>query len=225
MTELGVADIVARRDAIEQRIVDAGGSPATVSILAVTKTFPVAVARLAVEAGLVDLGENYAQELEAKAAEVVGARWHFIGGLQRNKVRRIAGSVALWQSVDRVELLDEIAKRSPGAEVLIQVNTTGEPQKSGCDPTLVDSLVDHGNDVGLVVKGLMTVGPTPGVDPRPAFASLRSDVDRLGLSVCSMGMSGDLEAAVAEGSTMVRIGTALFGARTAAPTTPERPQP
>ncbi len=122
--------------------------------------------------------------------------------------------MSLWQSVDRPELMAEIAKRAPGAAVLIQVNTTDEPQKAGCRPAELDPLVDRARELGLDLRGLMTIGPTSGADPRPAFALLRSEADRLGLDTVSMGMSGDLEAAVAEGSTMVRIGTALFGART-----------
>lgn len=209
-----IDDLRRRRADVEERIVAAGGSLATVDILAVTKTFPAEVARVAVAAGLVDLGENYAQEVAAKAPLVEGARWHFIGGLQRNKVRRIAAHIALWQTVDRGDLATEIAKRAPGARILVQVNTTGEPQKSGCAPQDLADLVDGARNLGLHVDGLMTVGPTSGADPRPGFAELRHLVDTLGLTVCSMGMSGDLEAAVAEGSTMVRVGTALFGPRT-----------
>lgn len=206
---------------LRAEIVEAGGSPERVQVVAVTKTFPPEVAALAVRVGLFDLGENYGQELEAKAPAVAKLlassaatpRWHFIGGLQRNKVKRIASLVSLWQTVDRAELADEIAKRAPGASVLIQVNTTAEEQKSGCRPHDVAMLVDSARLRGLDVRGLMTVGPTDGSDPRPAFAELRALADRLGLLECSMGMSGDVAAAVAEGSTMVRVGTRLFGAR------------
>ncbi len=214
MSSLTVADIRSRLAMIEERIVTAGAAPGSVDVLAVTKTFPASTARLAVAAGLSALGENYAQELIEKGPDVEGAEWHFIGGLQRNKVRKLAPWVAVWQSVDRPELVIEIAKRAPGARVLLQVNTTGEPQKSGCDPQALDALVEQALSLGLDVAGLMTVGPTGGGDPRSSFAALRGAVDRLGLAVCSMGMSGDLELAVAEGSTMVRIGTALFGPRT-----------
>ncbi len=210
---LDLTTVVERRGLVEQRIVAAGGSLDVVKILAVTKTFPAATAQLAVDAGLTDLGENYASEIVDKAPLVRGARWHFIGAMQRNKVKKIATSVALWQSVDRPELLAEIAKRSPGASVLIQVNTTHEPQKSGCRPADLDRLVDRAYELELDLRGLMTIGPTSDTDPRPAFCELRGHVDRLGLEIASMGMSGDLEAAVAEGSTMVRVGTALFGPR------------
>ncbi len=206
---------------LRDEIVDAGGALDRVQIVAVTKTFPVAAALLALRVGLVDLGENYGQELETKAPQVAerligddpSPRWHFIGGLQRNKVKRIASLVALWQTVDRIELAKEIAVRAPGGAVLIQVNTTDEAQKSGCRPHDAANLVDAARSAGLDVRGLMTVGPTDGSDPRPAFASLRSLADQLGLVECSMGMSGDVAAAVSEGSTMVRVGTRLFGTR------------
>ena len=206
---------------LRDEIVDAGGALDRVQIVAVTKTFPAAAALLALRVGLVDLGENYGQELETKAPQVAdrltgdepSPRWHFIGGLQRNKVKRIASLVALWQTVDRIELAKEIAVRAPGGAVLIQVNTTDEAQKSGCRPQDAATLVDAARSAGLDVRGLMTVGPTDGSDPRPAFASLRSLADQLGLVECSMGMSGDVAAAVSEGSTMVHVGTRLFGTR------------
>jgi pyridoxal phosphate enzyme (YggS family) len=164
------------------------------------------------------LGENYAQELEAKAAQladsVVEPEWHFIGRLQRNKVRRIADVVTSWDSVDRSELLGEIAKRAPGARVLLQVNVSDEPGKGGCEPAELDRLLATAADAQLQVDGLMTVGRTG--DPeeaRPGFRLLRRLCDENGLRVCSMGMSNDLDVAVDEGSTLVRVGTALFGPR------------
>ncbi|MDA3040082.1 MAG: YggS family pyridoxal phosphate-dependent enzyme [Actinomycetota bacterium] len=200
---------------LRDQIVSAGGSLDRVRVVAVTKTFPTEAALLALGVGLLDLGENYGQELESKAPRVAALlaegepspRWHFIGGLQRNKVKRIASLVALWQTVDRVEVAGEIASRAPGAAVLIQVNTTDEQQKSGCQPKAVAGLVDAARTLGLDVRGLMTIGPTDGLDPRPAFAALRALADRHGLVECSMGMSSDIAAAVAEGSTMVRVGT------------------
>jgi len=215
---------------LRQRIVSAGGDPSAVTVLAVTKGHPPPVVDLARAAGLVELGENYAQELLAKArwwaeqqalgpagADETGAApplWHFIGHLQRNKVRQLAAVVGVWQSVDRPELVGEIARRAPGARVLIQVNATGEPQKAGCTPAETPRLVGDARDAGLTVVGLMTVGPTDdAVDPRPGFETVRALVDRLGLTICSMGMTDDLEVAVQAGSTMVRVGTALFGPR------------
>ncbi len=214
-------DVRARLERLRARIVAAGGDPDVVTVLAVTKGHPAAVVDVARGAGLTELGENYAQELLAKVAwseqhPASGgpARWHFIGHLQRNKVRQLAAHVALWQSIDRAELATEVARRAPGARVLIQVNATGEPQKAGCPVAQTTALVDHAGGLGLDVAGLMTVGPTDAtVDPRPGFDVVRGLVDRLALSVCSMGMTDDLEVAVRCGSTMVRVGTALFGPR------------
>jgi pyridoxal phosphate enzyme (YggS family) len=216
------AVLLARVEQVRNRIADAGGDPHGVALLAVTKGFGPEVALAASEAGLVDLGENYAQELVAKAPVVAEAgyspRWHAIGRLQRNKVKALAGIVALWQTVDRLDLGLEIAKRAPGAQVLVQVNVSDEAQKGGCEPTAAPDLVAALVDAGLEVRGLMTVGRTgPAAEARAGFALLRQLADDLDLPVRSMGMSGDLEAAVAEGSTMVRIGSALFGPRPSVP--------
>ena len=212
--------LAARIDQVRQRIADAGGDPAGVALLAVTKGFGPEIALAAAEAGLTDLGENYAQELVAKAPVVADAghvvRWHAIGRLQRNKVRSLAGIVSLWQTVDRLDLGAEIAKRAPGAAVLAQVNVSDEPQKGGCAPHEASDLVAGLQDLGLDVRGLMTVGRTgPPIEARAGFTRLRELADDLDLPVRSMGMSGDLDAAVAEGATMIRIGSALFGARPA----------
>jgi pyridoxal phosphate enzyme (YggS family) len=227
MVDLPDSETVKRRAAeIGERIEAARPSGAKpVTLVAVTKAFPVKLVATALAAGLVDIGENYAQELEAKAVDLAaldptgagGApRWHFIGGLQRNKVKLIAGRVHLWQTVDRRSLVDEIARRAPGARVLVQVNTTGEPQKGGCEPEATGALVDGAREAGLDVRGLMTVGPTsPAADPRPSFELLRDLADRSRLAELSMGMSGDFELAVREGATMVRVGSALFGSRPA----------
>jgi pyridoxal phosphate enzyme (YggS family) len=188
-----------------------------VGILAVTKGFGPEVIERAVAAGCDEIGENYAQDLLAKrdTIERLGPRVHFIGHLQSNKVRQLSGLVDVWASLDRGSIIDEVSRRSPGATVLIQVNSTGEPGKSGCQPAGARDLVSHATTSGLNVAGLMTIGPTSGdaVATADAFRLTRSLVDDLGLSVCSMGMSGDLELAVAHGSTQVRIGTALFGER------------
>ena len=177
----------------------------------------------AAAAGCDGLGENYAQELAAKVHELADAadhvRWHFLGRLQTNKVRRLADAVAVWESVDRPALIDELVHRAPGTTVLVQVAATGEEHKGGCRPDDVAGLVDRARDGGLAVAGLMTVGPTEGgaEAARPAFRLVRELSDELGLAVRSMGMSADLEVAVEEGSTQVRLGTALFGARQSAP--------
>jgi PLP dependent protein len=208
---------------VRERIDTAGGDPGAVRLVAVTKGHPVATVRAALAAGLLDLGESYAQELVAKAEALhddpmsVRPRWHAIGGLQRNKVRMLAPFVDLWQAVDRLSLAGEIARRAPGASVLVQVNVSGAEQQGGCRPAQVASVVDGCRDLGLDVEGLMAIGArgTPDV-VRAGFRQLRALADDLELRERSMGMSGDLELAVAEGSTMVRVGTDLFGPRVGA---------
>ncbi|MFW2380813.1 MAG: YggS family pyridoxal phosphate-dependent enzyme [Acidimicrobiales bacterium] len=210
---------ISDRLAVLSQRIDAARAPGqVVELVAVTKRFSASVAADAVNAGCHDLGENYAQELEAKASELseigLAPRWHMIGPVQRNKVKKIAATVHLWHSVDREAVLAEIAKRRPGSSVLIQVNFTGEDTKSGIVPAEIARMVESGFSVGLDVRGLMTMGFTDTTrDPRPVFAECRASVDSLGLDVCSMGMSGDFEVAIAEGSTMVRIGSAIFGPR------------
>lgn len=198
---------------VRARIERAGGHD--VLIVAVTKTFGPEAIDAAVAAGCRAIGENYAQELLAKREAAAAAEVHFIGQLQTNKVRQIAGIVDVYETVDRRKLAAEIARRDPGARVLIQVDTTGEPGKGGCPLAELDALVDQARELDLAVEGLMTVGPTEGgpAAAAPGFRQVRAAVDRLGLTVCSMGMTADLEVAVAEGATEVRIGTALFGSR------------
>lgn len=201
---------------VRRRLVLAGGGD--VRIVAVTKTFAADAISAVTAAGITDIGENYSQECVAKLTQLQELPTvHFIGHLQRNKVRKLAPFVDVWQSVDRVEIGAEIAKRSPGAKVMVQVDISGEESKSGCDPSAVDALVADLGGLGLKVVGLMGIGPL--ADPemsRPGFRLLRSMVDRLGLPECSMGMSADLEVAVQEGSTMVRVGRGLFGDRVCA---------
>jgi hypothetical protein len=162
------------------------------------------------------VGENYANELLAKLAGITPRpAIHFIGRLQSNKIRRLATTVDVWESVDRASLLDEIAGRQPGATVLIQVNSTGEANKGGCPVGEVEVLAEHAKSLNLDLDGVMTVGPTDG-DPaaaRRAFERTRRIAEELVLPTCSMGMTGDLDIALDEGTTRVRIGTALFGSR------------
>lgn len=209
-----------RLTGLHRRMTAVGVDPARIEVVAVTKGFPPDVVRVATGAGLHLLGENYAQDLLSKVAWLRDqpspptVSWQFIGRLQRNKVRQLAPHVACFQSVDRPELVDELARRAPGCRLLIQVNTTGEAQKGGCDPDQAGGLVDRAMAAGLMVGGLMTVGPTdPANDPAPSFGLLRQLVDRFGLQTCSMGMTDDLEIALREGSTMIRVGRALFGPR------------
>ncbi|MGI9600889.1 MAG: YggS family pyridoxal phosphate-dependent enzyme [Acidimicrobiales bacterium] len=204
-----------RLEKVRARIDRAGGE--RVVLVGVAKTFPVALIEDALAAGLYDIGESYAPELREKAEAVdagSGVRWHFVGGLQRNKVRQLAGHVSLWQSIDRAPLVDELIKRDPGAAILVQVNSTDEEQKSGCAPAEAEALVDRARAGGLDVQGLMTIGKIDDLGAtRSAFEATRGLADALGLHHCSMGMSNDLEVAVEAGSTMVRVGRDLFGAR------------
>jgi pyridoxal phosphate enzyme (YggS family) len=211
---------------VRRRVADAAGragrEAAAIRIVVVTKGVPVPVMQAALDAGATDLGENRAQEMLAKAPELTRLsgdtpnpgvpRWHFIGRLQRNKVASLAPLVDLWQSVDRLEIGRAIARRAPGAAVLAEVNVADDPAKAGVAPGDAPALVDGLRAAGLTVDGLMTI-PAAGRDPRPAFASLASLADRLGLAEVSMGMSDDFETAVEEGATIVRVGRAIFGPR------------
>jgi pyridoxal phosphate enzyme (YggS family) len=208
-----------RLAAVEARIAAAGGDPAAVDIVAVTKAKPTEAARLAARAGVASVGENYAQELLRKQDELLAEgidtlQWHMIGRLQSNKIKSLAGRVALWQSIDRPSLVTELARRDAGGSVLIQLDISGEASKGGVGVDDLDDLVSMADAAGLRVRGLMGVASasTPS-RVGEQFAVLRRHCDRLGLAVCSMGMSSDLEIAVKEGSTMVRVGSDLFGAR------------
>lgn len=206
-----VADRVAH---VRSVISNAGGT--AVSLVAVTKSFGIDALRAAWTAGCDAVGENYAQELLEKIVEgAPSIDVHFIGALQSNKVRMLAGHIALWQSVDRDSVVDELGRRAPGATILIQVDTTGEPSKGGVTPAQLDALRVRAESRGLIVNGLMTIGPTDGTQEEceKSFGMLRHLVNEQGLSVCSMGMSADYPIAVACGSTMVRVGSGLFGDR------------
>jgi len=188
-----------------------------VAIVAVTKGFDQSAIAAAADVGASAIGENYAQQILAKrdVIEALRPEVHFIGHLQSNKVRQLTGLVTVWASLDRRSVVDEVAKRAPAARVRLQVNTTGEDQKAGVEPDELSGLLHRARERGLEVEGLMTIGPTdaPPEAARPAFARLRALVDEHGLEVCSMGMTHDLEIGLEEGSTEVRVGTALFGPR------------
>jgi pyridoxal phosphate enzyme (YggS family) len=196
----------------------AAGRP--IELVAVTKGFGPDAIDAAVAAGCTRIGENYAQELLAKVPTRPGTdavSVHFIGRLQSNKIKLLVPVVDVWETIDRSSLVAELARRAPGATVLVQVNATGEADKGGCTPAETPGLVERARAAGLVVDGLMTVGPTDG-DPgttAAAFAAVRTLADDIGLPTCSMGMTHDLDLAIAAGTTRVRIGTALFGSRRA----------
>lgn len=207
---------------IEAAALRAGRDPADITLVAATKTVDAARVAEAVAAGVTDLGENRAQELVAKAPEVAvrldpGAPapvWHFLGALQRNKVRSAARWVSCWQSVDRLPLGEAIARHAPGARVFVEVNLGGETQKPGCPPDAAQELCGALGALGLRVDGLMAVPPRSG-DPRGWFVTLAGLASELGLRGLSMGMTDDFEIAVEEGATVVRVGRAIFGDRPA----------
>ncbi|HET7489104.1 MAG TPA: YggS family pyridoxal phosphate enzyme [Acidimicrobiales bacterium] len=204
-------DAVRRRADDVRRIVSAAGRPVTV--VAVTKGFGPGAVRAALAAGFHDVGENYAADLAAKARALSGedVRWHFLGAVQRRKVRDLAPLVHLWQSVDREAAGVEIARRAPGASVLVEVDVTGAPGRVGCSFEEAPALVERLAGLGLDVRGLMAVAGIE--DPRAQFRRLARLGTGLGLPELSMGMSGDLQVAVEEGATMVRVGRLLFGPR------------
>ena len=203
--------------AVRERITRTGRNPDEITIVAVTKGFGAEVCRQAIEAGLTNLGENRVQEALAKMREVPPAEWHLIGHLQTNKVRLVRGRFVLIQSVDSLHLAQALARADSNQKVLIEVNVAREPQKTGVDPAGAMALIQEVSKL-VEMKGLMAMGPTDD-DPTPAFRELRVLRDeaqqRLGTSlpILSMGMSGDYELAVRAGSTMVRLGQALFGPR------------
>jgi len=211
----------------------AGRPEGAVQLVAVTKTVTPELVRAAWAAGLQAFGENRAQELRRKveALHDLNISWHFIGHLQTNKVRFVVPAATLIHSLDRVELAEQIAARVPPEttqSVLVQVNTTGEDTKSGVPPERLTQLLDEiARWPQLAVRGLMTIGPfTEDRDAvRRAFAALREAAQRerriarpnADLRELSMGMSGDYEIAIAEGATIIRVGTAIFGERPPAP--------
>jgi len=219
--------------AVQTRVLQAtlaAGRPAdAVTLLAVSKSMPAEDIAAAMAAGQRDFGENYAQELRDKRPALAGIppRWHFIGPLQSNKVKYVAGQVALIHALDGAELLVEVNRRVPEGtvqECLVQVNVAAEPQKRGAAPERLPALLDAFAELPrLRCTGLMVIPPLSD-DPegaRPHFVALRKLRDHeaartrpnVDLRELSMGMSHDLETAISEGATIVRVGTAIFGER------------
>jgi hypothetical protein len=228
----------ARLRAVTERIATAaraaGRDPASVSLVAVSKTFPADAVTAVHAAGQVAFGENYVQEavdkIEALRPQRGELEWHFIGPIQSNKTRAIAEQFDWVQSIDRLKVAQRLSEQRlpglPALNVLLQVNISGEGSKSGVAPDEVAALAQAiGQLPRLKLRGLMAI-PEPEADAarqRVPLATMRALFDRLraagfAIDTLSMGMSADLESAVLEGSTMVRIGTAIFGER-------ERKQP
>ena len=205
----------------------AGRNPSSIRLVLASKTQPSAAIRAASQAGARDFGENYVQEAIAKRAELADLteiRWHLIGHLQTNKARAAASAFALIHSIDSVRLAEALgrAQPSPRVRALIEVNLGAEASKSGVAPDGVAALVDAVRDK-IEIEGLMTIPPPAAgaATTRPYFARLREMRDRLAvqsglaLSELSMGMTDDFEIAIEEGATIVRVGRAVFGERTA----------
>lgn len=225
-----IADNLAMiRQRISRAAERSGRDPAAVRLVAVSKTRPAEDVEAAAQAGQLLFGENYVQELVAKAAQVRSAvEWHCIGHLQSNKVRQVAGIVRMIHSVDRLSLAEEINRQwgrlEQSCDVLIQVNVAQETTKSGTSSDEALALVRQVAELPhLRVKGLMTMPPFFD-DPegaRPYFRELRlladqiksAEIPGVEMSELSMGMSGDFEVAIEEGATLVRVGTAIFGER------------
>jgi hypothetical protein len=206
-------EVSARLAVIRRRIDEAGGDPGVVRVVAVTKGFGPEAVAAARDAGVTEIGENYSQELLGKAPGPVGTIWHFLGAVQRNKVPSLAPVVDVWQSVARLVEGQRIARYAPGATVLVQVDCSGQPDRNGCVAAEAPELVKALSLLDLRVRGLMTVAPPESKEAARAFRVVGELAESLGLPERSMGMSDDLELAVAAGSTMVRIGRALFGPR------------
>lgn len=227
--------LLERLNAVRERIGEAasraGRRSENVGLVAVTKTHPAEAVRTLFDLGQEAVGENRVQEFVRKHEALEGrGEWHFIGHLQRNKAAQVVGRSALIHSVDSVRLIEELEKRAAQKEtvqrLLLEINTSGEAQKTGAEPEEAPRLVDAlGAAPHLRGLGLMTMAPIV-EDPekaRPAFARLRELMESLGSADhfeprhLSMGMSGDFEAAIAEGATLVRVGTALMGERLTSP--------
>jgi pyridoxal phosphate enzyme (YggS family) len=235
LTEITEPDAIARnvkvvRDTIQQAARRAGRRPDQIRLIAVTKSVPVERIRQAIEAGVTDLGENRAQEALPKMESIGRAAlsWHFIGRLQRRKVKSVVGRFDLIHSVDSVDLAVEIDRRAKEVglqqTVLLEVNIGEEASKTGFAPSAVaEALATLDTLEHLTVKGLMAIPPrvADSESARPYFRALRDlarsaarpTFRRIRLDELSMGMSYDYEVAVEEGATMVRVGTAIFGAR------------
>ena len=221
-----LAEIRARIAAAAVRV---GRDPSEITLVAVSKTHPETAIREAYAAGQRVFAENYAQHLRDKnvaLSDLQGISWHFIGGLQKNKIKYILGASALLETVDSIPLVRELDRAADGrpnpmtVECFVQVNVGRESRKSGVDPSEVEPLLQAVEaSKHLRLKGLMAIPPWD-INPeesRRYFKALRDIRDACGgsarLSELSMGMSGDFEQAVEEGATLVRVGTAIFGAR------------
>ena len=211
-----VQRVVANLAAVRRRIVNAGGDPSAIGVVAVTKMFGLTMVRAAHAAGLTTLGENYVDELEDKRRETgdLAIRWHYLGALQSNKIARVLRVADVLSGVSREKEIRKIAALCPGATIDVQVDLTGAAERNGADDADVPGLVALAREEGLDVRGLMTVASPEPMTAERQFARVNELCHELDLRERSMGMSDDLELAVARGSTEIRVGRALFGPRT-----------
>jgi hypothetical protein len=202
---------------VRARITATGRDLASVRIVAVTKTFGVDAVRAAVSNGLTNLGENYVDELCQKRTQSDDATitWYYLGAMQSNKVRRVVECADVICTVSRLKEIERVARYGATRRLYVQVDYTGAPARNGAVESDVANLVERGRALDLDVRGLMTVAPNDPEGARRAFRSLGALADDLGLVERSMGMSDDLEVACEYGTSEVRIGRALFGARAA----------
>jgi pyridoxal phosphate enzyme (YggS family) len=213
-------NVVAVNDRIARACARAGRSRGEVTLVAVSKTFPAEFVEEVIAAGITEVGENRVQEAREKKPLVRGvARWHLIGHLQTNKAKDAVKLFDVIQAVDSLELAEKLAhvadSHGKRQDVMLQVNIGDEPQKSGIACADIDSVARKASALAsLRVIGLMAIPPIGTAEAsRPYFRELRSMRDALGLEHLSMGMSEDFEAAIEEGSTIVRVGRAIFGSR------------
>ncbi len=211
-----VARVALNLAEVRRRIRDVGVDPSRVEVVAVTKSFDVATVRAARAAGLTTMGENYVDELGDKHRDLddPAISWHYLGALQSNKIARIVRAADVVSGVSRDKEIRRLASLRPGLTIDIQVDLTGEPRRRGATPDEVVALADLARSEGLDVRGLMTVASPDAARAAQQFARVDLLRRELGLRGCSMGMSDDLELAVAHGSTEIRVGRALFGPRT-----------
>ena len=205
----------ANLDDIRQRIRATGRTLESVRIVAVTKTFGPPAVRAAAAAGLESVGENYVRELLEKRAATPDLKlsWHYLGALQTNKMNRLATSADVLCGVSRVKELDFLAAHGVVATLYVQVDFTGLPGRHGALPNQASLLVKRARELGLSIRGLMTVAPPDVAGAREAFRATRALADELGVAERSMGMSDDLELACQYGTSEIRVGRALFGPR------------
>jgi PLP dependent protein len=214
------ANVAAVRERVAAAAGRAGRDPGEVTVVAVAKLFPPAAVAAVVAAGVTDVGENYAKDLEAKAAQVPGVRWHFVGRLQRNKAGVLVRAGALVHSLDTLAGARALGRRALAAgttaRALVQVEVDDREAAHGVRPADLPGFLEACRAVeGLELEGLMVM-PAPADDPeqtRPAFRRTARLATDLGLRRLSMGMTADFEVAVEEGATLIRVGTALFGPR------------